>query len=138
LVDFENYKREETKWLAEVLKSNEFKAAAYHVVFIHSPLNSYIEQVEEDYLKTDEAEWRSMLSEAGIDVAFSGHTHEPQLLQSKDYDAAFPTVIGGGDAWYGKDYLAVRVEITPQQMSISYVDRNGNREEALQILPDHD
>ncbi len=136
LVDFKTFKEEETKWLEQVLASEEYKAAAYHIAFIHMPLNSYLEQTEEDYLKTDEAKWRAMLSKAGIDVAFSGHTHEPLLLQPKNYDASFPTVIGGGAAWGGKDYLAIRVEVSPQQMIISYEDWNGNREEALQLHPD--
>ncbi len=60
---------------------------------------------------------------------------ESSLLLPKDYDASFPTVIGGGSAWGEKDYLAVRVEVTPQQMIVSYEDWNGKREEALQIHP---
>ncbi len=135
LVDFKSYKEEETKWLEQVLASEEYKAATYRIALIHMPLNSYLEQKEEDYLKTNETAWRSMLSEAGIDAAFSGHTHTSLLLQPEDYDAAFPTVIGGGSAWEGEEYLAVRVEATSQQMIISYEDGNGNRKEVIQLRP---
>ncbi len=135
LVDFKSYKEEETKWLEQVLASEEYKAAPYHIAFIHMPLNSYLEQTEEDYLKTDETMWRSMLSEAGIDVVFSGHTHTAEVINPSEYDAVFPTVIGGGEAWKGKDYRAVRVEASPRQMIVSYEDWEGNREEVLQLLP---
>ena len=118
LVDFEGYKQEETKWLEEVFKSGEYKAAKYHVVFIHTPLNSYIDQPEDNYLKTYETIWRSLLSEAGKDIAFSGHTHEAQLLKPEEYGATFPTVIGGGDAWREKNYLAVKAEVTQEQMIV--------------------
>lgn len=136
LVDFEHYKSEETAWLADVLDSEEFQSAKFKVVFIHMPLNSYEDQTEADYLKSYEDTWRSMLSEAGIDVAFSGHTHEPLLLKTSDYEASFPTVIGGGEASDEAGYRAVRVEATEQLMTVYYEDSNGNTERILRIMPD--
>jgi len=132
LVDFENYKKEETEWLESILHSEEYQAAKYHVVFVHMPLNTFIEG-EDNYLKSYEEQWRHMLSEARIDVAFSGHTHIPQLLQPADYDASFPTIIGGGDAWSSEGYLSVRTEVAPQQLTIYFEKTDGTKEEVLKI-----
>ena len=60
-----------------------------------------------------------------LDAVFSGHTHEPAVIDKDGVKYGFPTFIGGGEYGAEKDYVAVRVEASKDAMKVYYIKYNG-------------
>ena len=88
LVNFEPYLRKQAEWVAEQVKTDAFKQAAFRVVFCHIPLNATLGGLDYRNPIID------ALNGAGVDLTISGHTHRPAYLEpegGRDY----PILIGG-------------------------------------------
>jgi len=124
LVDFENYRQLQTKWLQTIYESDEYKNAKYKIAFVHIPLSMY-ETNSFSPLKNYEQDWSDLLKKTKIDVVFSGHTHVPALINSDHTESSFPTIIGGGPPENQDEYVAIRTEVTKTAMKISFVRFDG-------------
>ncbi len=74
ITDYDNYRTEQAKWLAEAVKSNDFLTAPFKVVIAHMP------PLPDEDVWHGQAEVQEkfvpILNEAGIDVMLCGHLHQ--------------------------------------------------------------
>ena len=75
---FDQYRREQTRMLEELLEDGTFKNYPYRMALCHIP----IPYVEEDGLfEQTRLDWTALLNEMGMDISLSGHLHKMwQLL----------------------------------------------------------
>ena len=106
LSDYDAYRREEAEWLREAVASEAFRNASARVVFLHIPPaggtwhGNY--QMREVFLP--------ILNEAGIDVMFSGHTHQ-YGFHPADNDIRFPVVVNDNQSYVQCDMTADRIAV---------------------------
>jgi len=93
---------EQYKWLVKELKSEEFKRAAFRFVFFHHP--PYSEQWDSPGYTGEEPVRRYLvpvLERHGVDIVFSGHTHDYERgrkLLEDDREIFYIITGGGGSA----------------------------------------
>ncbi|MBR5519151.1 MAG: hypothetical protein IKU55_00385, partial [Clostridia bacterium] len=117
---FEQFRREETAWLREVVKSGEWKRYSKRVAICHVPFIFNMPEpfgIEKDIYR----EWVELLNEMGIDFLLAGHTHRAFVVCPDNEhlltETAFPTVVAsiknevyrGAFLTYGKDLCEVRM-----------------------------
>lgn len=90
LVEFDEYRLEQTKWLEKHIQSKEFKKAKIKIVFFHMPISENSTRHGTKFI-TDH--WGPILKEAGIDLLICGHTHRYQLQEETPW--GFPILITG-------------------------------------------
>lgn len=86
-VAFDELRREQAEWLAEVIHQPDFRDAPYRVVFCHIPLR-WIDERPQDYSKSgfdrhsgrSRSAWHESLVEWKTQVILSGHTHRSRWL----------------------------------------------------------
>jgi len=70
---FDQYRREQTRMLEELLEDGTFKNYPYRMALCHIP----IPYVEEDGLfEQTRLDWTALLNEMGMDISLSGHLHK--------------------------------------------------------------
>ena len=92
IVDFDSYRREQAKWLEEVMKSTAFKKAKFRVVMMHIP-------------PFHSGDWHGpmhcrelfapLFKKYKVDMVISGHTHKHGVWPPSEAHP-YPIVIGGG------------------------------------------
>lgn len=102
-VAFDELRKVQTAWLAEMIRSEGFRDAKYRVVFCHIPLR-WIEEPEtvdyadkgfDHYSKRSRDAWHDLLVEWKAQVIISGHTHHAELLAATDQFPYAQLVSGG-------------------------------------------
>lgn len=80
LIRADDYRKEQAKWLKEVVESDECKNAAVKIVFIHIPpkSNGWHGEAEISQL------FAPILNTAGIDAMFCGHIHKYRFTEAND------------------------------------------------------
>lgn len=117
LVHFEPYLRRQAAWVAEQVKTDAFRQAAFRVVLCHIPL-----------LRASGASagYRApiidALDGAGIDLAIAGHTHRP-AYHEPEADRDYPVVIGGANE--PENATVIRVEADQATMRLRTILTNG-------------
>jgi predicted phosphodiesterase len=90
ITDYDNYRTEQAKWLAEAVKSKDFTDAKFKVVIAHKP------PVAERPLWHGQKEvlekFVPILNEAGVDVMLSGHLHR-HVHHQPDSRIKFPILV---------------------------------------------
>jgi len=91
-VDYDNYRKEQAKWLEKVLQSKERKSAQHTVVISHIPIFH-----SDDWHGTldNRACFHPLFQKYKIDAMISGHTHQYGYYPA-DKDHNYPVFIGGG------------------------------------------
>ena len=85
MIQFQPYRTEQAEWIAEQIETEEWKAAAFRVVFCHIPLHG-------EWNSPDSRnKWHGLLVKGGIDAIISGHTHK-----SKRMTTGYAHLVGGG------------------------------------------
>jgi Predicted phosphohydrolases len=125
LSDFKAYRENETKWIETLSQNGVLKNGQYEIAFVHIPLNSYETEKSPYFAKDYQQRWVELLNNMKIDAVFSGHTHEPAVIDKDGVKYSFPTFIGGGEYGAEKDYAAVRVEASKDAMKVYYIKYNG-------------
>ncbi|MDL2212811.1 metallophosphoesterase [Bacteroides sp. OttesenSCG-928-E20] len=114
LAHFDSYRENQTKWLAGVLQSEEFKQAPVKVVVMHvPPVRSTWHgpiQVKKHFIP--------LLNEAGIHLMLSAHTHKHFYVEAGNEDCNFPILINSN-----KDI--VEFDITERQISFKVLSGEG-------------
>ncbi len=91
--DYQNFRKEQTQWLKEVLAEGKWKDYPTRVAFCHMPIN----RITTAGLKEDFAEWTKILNQMGISLVFSGHYYTHALYTANDSanlgSPNFPTLI---------------------------------------------
>lgn len=135
LADFESYREIETAWLASVAESDAYKEAPYRIAFSHVPLNAYGDLEEASPLRMYEEQWVQLLNDMELDVLFSGHTHENEIVMPDPDAHNFPIIIGGGHSGDGEKYVGIKVVADQELMSIDFIDEEGAVLESYWIRP---
>ncbi|HPA04079.1 MAG TPA: metallophosphoesterase [Candidatus Hydrogenedentes bacterium] len=115
LVNFKPYLEQEAVWVADQVKSDAFRQAAFRVVLCHIPLAA---SKPGDY----RAPIVEALDGAGVDLSISGHTHTPAYREpepGRDY----PIVIGGANE--PANATVIRVEADPAVMRVQMMRADG-------------
>ena len=108
LAYYDEYRKEEARWLRQVVASEKFKNAAARIVFLHVPPTAggwHVNvQLQELFLP--------VLNGADIDVMFSGHLHR-YAFHPADSQARFPIVENGNTSYLKCDIAdgLIRVEV---------------------------
>ena len=74
ITDYDNYRTEQAQWLRQVVKSEAYKRARFHVVIAHIPPR-YDKSAWHGDIEVRE-KFVPILNEAGIDLMICGHLHE--------------------------------------------------------------
>lgn len=91
-VDYDNYRKEQAKWLETVLQSKERKSAQHTVVISHIPI--FHSDEWHGTLHNREC-FHPLFQKYKIDAMVSGHTHQYGYYPA-DKDHNYPVFIGGG------------------------------------------
>jgi len=91
-VDYDNYRKEQAKWLETVLQSKERKSAQHTVVISHIPI--FHSHEWHGTLHNREC-FHPLFQKYKIDAMVSGHTHQYGYYPA-DKDHNYPVFIGGG------------------------------------------
>jgi hypothetical protein len=103
-VAFDALRREQSEWLADIVREPQFRDSPYRLVFCHIPLRWQTEVVP-DYgkggfdhfsLRSREA-WHRSLVDWKTQLVISGHTHRDAFIPSSD-QFPYAQVTGGGPA----------------------------------------
>jgi predicted phosphodiesterase len=123
LANFKEYREKETVWLEKLSETEDYKNAVFKIAFIHIPLNSYGD--DNSYLRDYQEKWTNILNNMKMDMVFSGHTHNPEVINADNTRFSFPTYIGGGSYGNEKNYTAIKVNVTNDSMKVQYLTYDG-------------
>lgn len=110
----DDYRAEQAEWLEEVVKSEEFKNAPYHIAVCHMP------PVGDSWHGPSHAKslWLPILNKAGIDLMLCGHLHR-HVYHEKGFEGAeFPVLVNSN-----KDVVKVKADTSGLRLDIT--DRDG-------------
>jgi predicted phosphodiesterase len=109
IVDFDNYRIEQAKWLEEVMKTKAFRKAKYRVVMMHIPY--YYPKYEEDGHGTIHCRdlFSPLFDKYKVDLMVSGHTHRYGVHPPTE-EHSYPIVIGGGPQDGNRTLIKVKAD----------------------------
>ena len=115
LVDFDQYRTEQTEWLQKEVESQDFKKAQYKIVLVHVPPFSG----SKGHGSKDMTEkWGGILNNAGIDIVISGHHHRFNRIEPREGKNQFPVLIVGTD-------MIVKTDVSDKNLSFSVRDKTN-------------
>jgi acid phosphatase type 7 len=122
IVDFDDYRETQGKWLAKEVQKEAFKKAKYKIVFIHIPPYYLAEEAHapNQYNKL----WGPIFNASKIDLMLCGHTHRYGIHQPTAGRHNYPIVIGGGPT-DGKRTM-IDIKVTKQSLNLKMRDDSGN------------
>jgi predicted phosphodiesterase len=90
ITDYDNYRTEQARWLAQAVKSKDFTEARFKIVIAHIPpvSNAALWHGEKEVLE----KFVPILNQAGIDVMLSGHQHY-YMNKKPNSDIKFPIIV---------------------------------------------
>ncbi|NQX57074.1 metallophosphoesterase family protein [Pedobacter panaciterrae] len=92
IVDFDGYRKEQAKWLEEIMKSSAYKKAKFRVVMMHIPL--YHSGDWHGPMHCREL-FAPLFKKYKADIVISGHTHTYGVWPPSA-EHPYPVIIGGG------------------------------------------
>jgi len=115
LVDFDQYRTEQTEWLQKEVESEDFKKAQYQIVLVHVPPFSG----SKGHGSKDMTEkWGGILNNAGIDIVISGHHHRFNRIEPREGKNQFPVLIVGTD-------MIVKTDVSDKNLLFSVRDKTN-------------
>lgn len=97
LADFDSYRLEELEWLRKEVKSDQFRLAKFRVVLVHMPV---LKAEKQNHAITLMAEnFGPVLSEAGIDLMLSGHTHRNAFYEKDKTGYGYPLLVNSNNSF---------------------------------------
>lgn len=108
---FDEYRREEARWLADAIKEPEFRDAPFKVCVIHVPTISptWHGPIQAKQL------FVPLLNEAGIDLMLSGHLHKYRQLPAGTDGGTFPILVNS-------NHEKTRVHADATRLTVTTVD----------------
>lgn len=131
LNDFDGYRAEQARWLEQLIESDDYKTARYHIVISHFPMVMPEKDKAEGTWKGWEDAIRRflpVLNKAGVDLLVAGHTHRYAYYEPGTDGNDFPVLIQGF-------YSAVRLDVEDGKIALKVVDTRGNilKQETLAV-----
>lgn len=120
IVDFDQYRRQQAKWLEKQLQSKAAKKAKYRVVMMHIPPH-----YSGDWHGTMHCRqlFSPLFDKYGVDLVISGHTHTYGVHPPVKGEHSYPIIIGGGPK-DGKRTI-IKVNATQQQLNVKMIRDDG-------------
>jgi predicted phosphodiesterase len=110
IVDFDNYREEQVRWLKDIMKSSAFKKAKFRVVMMHIP--HYHSGDWHGPMHCREL-FGPLFAKYKVDIVISGHTHTHGIWPPSA-EHSYPIVIGGGP----KDGNRTLIKVKADQKSL--------------------
>ena len=114
LVAFDSYRKEQTAWLAQDLRSDAARRARFRVLVSHIPprgAEGYsIEQVR--------TQWEATANAGKVDLWFSGHTHQFARLDQTPGQNGYRLIVGAPDT-------LIRVGVTASALTTTVTREDG-------------
>lgn len=120
IVDFDQYRVEQAKWLASEIQSKAFKKATFRVVMMHIPPR-YSGDAHGPVHCTEVFE--PLLNKGKVDLVLSGHTHKYMVHQPTAGKNNYPLIIGGGPKEGTRTYT--KIKASQQLLSAVMFDDSG-------------
>lgn len=117
ITDYDTYRSEQARWLSEVVKSDMFKTADYHIVIAHMPpLTDRTKRWhgQEEILR----KFIPILNEVDIDLMLCGHLHK-HIYQKPSSLIKFPI-------WVNSFDTVIEGTLHKGRLSIKMLDKKGN------------
>ncbi|GAA4802534.1 metallophosphoesterase [Olivibacter ginsenosidimutans] len=92
IVDFDHYRLEQARWLAEIVETTAYKQATYRVVMMHIPPFHSGDWHGTMHCR---AVFDPIFTKHQVDIVISGHTHRYGIHPPSE-EHAYPIIIGGG------------------------------------------
>lgn len=122
--ELESYMDEQIEWLAQTVKSKEWRKAKHRIVMLHIPPASKPMQDDElmkKHICWGGARWGSMamdiFNKAKIDLMISGHTHRFFFVPEKKGEQNYPLVVNDN-----RSAMSVKVEKEGIAVKVTNID----------------
>ncbi len=125
IVAFDDYIREQARWLEEVVESERFTSAKHRIVLVHIPPIDRMDPNKEHAREADGGSQRvynlivPILNRAGVDLVMSGHTHRQMTIEPQEGIYEFPVIVNNNRS-------ASFVHVSPEGISVRTIDTDGN------------
>lgn len=122
LTDYNEYRTEQAEWLKQLINTDEYKTARYHIVISHFPMvmNSMSKEEKMWYGWEDAInKFLPILNDADVDLLISGHTHRYYYHKIDSDNNKFPVLEQGANS-------AVRLDIADGDIKVKVIDKEGN------------
>lgn len=134
MASFQNMQRAQAAWLKQVVQESWFRRAPFKVLFCHIPLwfTRDIFPTEGRWECHDFCRrlWLPILSEAGVRLVVSGHTHDFRWMPATD-NQPIAQLIGGGP--HPRYATWIRGTATSQSLSLEMLKLDGTRVAEVKI-----
>lgn len=119
LAAYNEYRKEEARWLEQLVQTPEYKTARYRIVISHLPIPFTSEDATMGGAKHFADLMTPILNNADVDLLVCGHL-QPQTyeLQEPTEDAHFPTLVQGYNS-------ALRMDIQNGKITLRVMDADG-------------
>ncbi len=135
LAAFAAMRERQTRWLAEVIKEPGFRQAPYRILFCHIPLFWTHESPAEGPWNSSALcrdAWVPLLTQAGVQLIVSGHTHRHAWLPANG-DRAIGQLVGGGPKTAAATFIEGHAG--PERCRLTMRDLKGTVLETVELKP---
>lgn len=120
VVDMDNYRTEQARWLKDVLQSEAYQHAKYKIIICHMPpFGNW--HGDKDVLD----KFVPLLNDSGAQIMLSGHLHR-HIIQEANETTKFPVVVNKNDH-------IIQVDLTDKRARFRIYDVEGKAVEELQV-----
>lgn len=121
LVSFDDYRREQGKWLEAEIKSEAYKKAKFKVVFLHIPVFHSGDWHGPMHCREV---FHPIFTKGKIDMLISGHTHKFGTYPANAGEHNYPVIIGGGPKEGNRTLM--KVKVTAKQLDLEMFKDDGS------------
>ena len=97
LVDFADFRAEETEWLKKEIASPAFKNAKRRILIHHMPIYGWENEYSQGFIACKDL-WEPIFKTTPFDIAITGHLHSYAFHTKGKVNNPFPLVVGGGNS----------------------------------------
>ncbi|QBQ40997.1 metallophosphoesterase family protein [Sphingobacterium psychroaquaticum] len=122
IVDMDNYRTQQAKWLAKAVEDPAFISARYKVVICHMPpfggWHGELEILEK---------FVPILNKAGVQIMLSGHLHK-HIIQKANNQVHFPIIVNSNNN-------LIQVDLNPSRGLFKVLDQQGKTVDEVLVKP---
>ncbi len=122
LVDFDVYRKEQAKWLADDLRSAASRQARFRIGVAHMPF-PLPPGVRPHGMNNCWINFGPSFNEGGVDVLFSGHLHRYGIHEPVEGRNRYPVILGG--AFQKGNRTLIRVEVSRERLKAAIILEDG-------------